>query len=294
MPFPMQSHAGDRCVKWHAEPDRTETRRASAQGGADPVMLRAYCEDHKGATAFFRNRPLLDTVIAYLASKCPARCRVLFHACSIGAEPFSLAAWWLLRFGGTQANRLQITATDIEPGFVEIGKRAVYPAAVLDGMVGREKALFSPHQQGVQVSSQVREMVRFQPPMSFLDGDPGGDYDAVFVMNALTYVTPDEQTRSIQRISQYCRHLMGLTAFHPDTIEADLTSVGFAPLAANRERIHNAWGDRLTDAPLSPGTPEYSWKLPSFNPAAPSAKWRFSSLFERRENAVVAATGIRR
>jgi chemotaxis methyl-accepting protein methylase len=53
-----------------------------------PKMIRVYSGNNKGATAFFRNRPLLKTLSGLLAGQSPS---VLFHAASIGAEPYTFA-----------------------------------------------------------------------------------------------------------------------------------------------------------------------------------------------------------
>jgi chemotaxis methyl-accepting protein methylase len=57
-------------------------------------MIRVYSGDSKGATAFFRNRTLLETIARLLHDQ---RYRVLFHACSVGAEPYSFAIYCRLR-----------------------------------------------------------------------------------------------------------------------------------------------------------------------------------------------------
>lgn len=58
-------------------------------------MMRAYNGGHKGAAAFFRNRPFLETFFPALVSRCESPIKVLVHACSLGAEPYSLAQWWV-------------------------------------------------------------------------------------------------------------------------------------------------------------------------------------------------------
>ena len=58
-------------------------------------MLRVYQGGSKGATAFFRNRLLLATLMDELAALGRPRVSILVHAASIGAEPYSLALWHL-------------------------------------------------------------------------------------------------------------------------------------------------------------------------------------------------------
>lgn len=58
------------------------------ENSVDPIMIRAYNDGHKGATAFFRNRPFLDTFFSILKSRCAGRIKILVHASSVGAEPY--------------------------------------------------------------------------------------------------------------------------------------------------------------------------------------------------------------
>lgn len=266
---------------WRAEPERARPERANVQGGADPVMVRAYAGDHKGATAFFRNRPLLRVATAFLASKCPDVCRVLFHACSVGAEPYSLACWWHLERRDHRLGRLEISATDIEPSFLRVAEIASYPNGVVQGMTPRERELFVQDGSGLRVADEVRSMVRFLPATSFVDGQVDGEFDAVFVMNALTYVSAEQQSAAIARCAASARHLLGLTAFHPETIKRDVGSAGFAPLVTSHREIHEAWGDRLVNGPVAPASNEYSWQLPPYDTPTIDREWRYGSLFIR-------------
>jgi len=91
-------------------------------------MLRVYHGDKKGATAFFRNRAFLEQVVNLLKNLDKKQARVLFHACSIGAEPYSFAAWSLLH-----GIDVMIDATDIVPDFVQAAREGVYPLSALGG-----------------------------------------------------------------------------------------------------------------------------------------------------------------
>ena len=87
---------------------------------AQPVMIRVYNDGHKGATAFFRNRPFLDALFAVLRQRCHHRVRILVHASSIGAEAYSLALWWFNRILPHWHGEidLDIAATDIDTAFL--------------------------------------------------------------------------------------------------------------------------------------------------------------------------------
>jgi hypothetical protein len=163
---------------------------------------------YNGATAFFRNKPLLDTLTPLLTGN-P---RVLFHAVSIGAEAYSFAIH--CKRHGINAT---IHATDINERFLGYAKTHVPAEPMLP--------------------------VTFLPPMSFED-TPEDEYDFVFVNNAFTYVSPEVQSRAIANISTYNTGYLITTAFHQDTIRGDLIS--YMPILDNIEQIHNAWSDRLS------------------------------------------------
>jgi len=278
--------AGNSTFRVYAEPDPMGQPSARDQDIAKPVMIRAYSGVNKGATAFFRNRPFLRTLATELGQRCPERPRVFFHACSIGAEPYSLAIWYLNDAASTGRPAPAIFATDIAPAFLEMARAAQYPRSILTGMTDKERRWFEPAANGlVRVSAAVRKLVEFAPPQSFMNPLGGDLYDAVLAMNALTYVTPAEQTQAIRTMAGSARHLLGLTAFHPDTIRADIESIGFAPVLAGQREIHGGWGDRCVAVSPPAGTPEYSWQLQHFDTALPDREFRYCSLFARKGTA---------
>lgn len=194
-----------------------------------PVMLRVYDSDKIGSTAFFRNRPLLATLAAQFRASGKDVLNVLFHACSIGAEPYSLAAYAAMT-GLDDHVRLNIHATDINPNFVAHARAAVYPEGVLAGMSEGERACFEPHAPGlVRVRPDIAARVNFLPPASFVDFLSDQEFDVVCVLNALTYVTAEQQTSTLRNISGYNSWLLIASAFHPDSIETDVVAYGTSP-----------------------------------------------------------------
>jgi hypothetical protein len=246
-----------------------------------PSLYRVYSGGHSGTTAFFRNRPFLETLAALLAESDPPLVRVFVHACSVGAEPYSLALWCLHRPWPLAPRHVEIVASDIELAFLETARQGIYPRDVLDPLTDEERSWFVEESEGVRVPASTRALVRFLPPMSFVNGDPGEDFDAVLIMNGLTYVTPDDQRRAILLASRRARRVLGLTAFHPDSIKLDVTDAGFAPVDRALPEIHAGWGDRVTTAAIDPGTPNYSFQLPPFSVEVPEYRYRFCALFTR-------------
>lgn len=244
-------------------------------------MLRVYSGDKKGATAFFRNRCFVDTINSCLLRLNQPKIRVMFHSCSVGAEPYSFAITWQNQ-KQQPLPELRIDTTDIEPNFVETAKKALYQDHILESMSADEQRLFE-RVGGDQVRpiKSIRDIITFREPSSLLDFAAGDPYDAVFAMNVLTYLTEAQQTEAIQKMAQYARHYLCVTAFHPDQIQADIRKIGFAPVTDNLAEIHNAWGDRLRPGGAKKGTPEYSWVLPEFETVSKDFEWRYCAIFRR-------------
>lgn len=242
----------------------------------NPVMLRVYKDDKKGATAFFRNRPFLYKLLE-LTSKIDAdQPEVLFHACSIGAEPYSFAATVY-----AMEKNVAISATDIVPDFVGAAQAGCYPKSISKNMQENEKVFFDDiGNDQIKLKDEIRERVNFLPAASLSDARDD-EYDVVLAMNVLTYLTPEAQTKAIAEMASYARHYLCLTAFHPDQIQSDVEAIGFEPVEDDIEKIHNAWGDRIRPVMPEPGTPEYSWMVPKFNTETPDYKYRYCAIFKR-------------
>lgn len=247
----------------------------------EKTMLRVYSGESKGATSFFRNRPLLRALMRLCAGYPKRQIKVLFHAGSIGAEAYSFATYCRM-FELQRTHEIQLFATDIDASFLEFARVARYPESILLPMTEQERTYFAAFGDGfVGPSDEVRGMVDFLPPISFVEAVSDETFDVVFVMNAMTYVTEPEQSVALRNIGSYnCRYLVA-TAFHPDTIESDLTRNGYVPVTANLEQIHDAWGERIrANDPPSHGSPEYSWVLPRFS-KIPGYEFRFCAIFEK-------------
>jgi chemotaxis methyl-accepting protein methylase len=249
----------------------------------EKIMLRVYSGEQKGATAFFRNRSLLRTLTQLLepsAHHPPRTLRILFHSASIGAEPYSFAIWCQMH-GLHRRLALEILATDINSEFLDFARNARYSANVLQMMSEEERAYFEQvGENQVTPVETIRRMVAFLPAMSFLE-PMAATFDVVMVLNALTYVSEMEQALAIGRIADYNSRYLVITAFHPDTIEADLRRHTYIPVTDNIEAIHNGWHERIQPGPgATRGTAEYSWVLPPFT-RVEGYEYKFCSIFEK-------------
>lgn len=246
-----------------------------------PVRLRPCTGDAIGTTAFFRNRALLDTLLGVIAASGRTEIRVLVHACSNGAEVYTLLIAAALHPGSPV---LQVDATDREPDFVAAAAAGIYDAAILAGMTEAEQGFFTPlSDTAVVVTAALRQRARFLPPASFVDFTSPDPYDVVVINNALLYVDGPSQEQTLRRIAGYNTGWLVTTGFHGDRIEADLRRVGYEPIHENMKNIHDGWTDRRTDdgAPrLTPGVNYYPWNLPPFE-TGPGYAYRFGCLFAR-------------
>lgn len=247
-------------------------------------MLRVYDGEQKGATAFFRNRPLLRTIFENLPKKAEPRYRVLFHSVSIGAEAYSFAIHCHLT-GAHSERKWDLYATDLNPQFLHQAQQACYPVQVLGGLTSAEQVYFERvDEYQVRPIDDIRRMVHFLTPTSFVNATFDDSFDLVMILNSLTYVSEAEQAQAIANVSRYNTNLLVLSAFHPDTIERDLRAVGYSPITDNIEAIHNAWEEKIMpDQAIGRGTPEYSWALPPFA-RIPGYEYKYCALFRKGES----------
>ena len=249
-----------------------------------PVMLRPYDREFKGATAFFRNRPFIQTALELLVERSHGNSMsILFHASSVGAEPYSFALWWLRRFSN-QGKILKIYATDISQTFLDVANAAVYPSELAHGMTDEEIGWFERSDACLKVPPDARATVQILPATSFSNPNGDNQYDAVFIMNALTYVTSEEQSRAIRNAAASAKYFVGLTAFHPDSIRKDIEDAGLVPYLRQQEEIHNAWGDRLTNRSIDKTSPDYSWRIPYFSRDVRDYEYKYCALFTHADH----------
>lgn len=256
--------------------------RASAQV-PKPVKLKAKSGIHNGATGFFRNRAFLDVLAGEIFTLAQDDINVFMHACSVGPEPYSLAI--TAHTDSRLSNKnLNITATDINPEFINQARDGVYPIELLNGFTAKEKLFTKTVVQNPDVfilDEVIRSSVDFIEPCSAIDFKPSEEQNITFIMNALCYVTSDEQKQAIMNAADYTQNLLCVTAFNPDTIASDLQEAGFEPVIKRQEDIHNGWVDRRTKSPVDPEKPEYLWKLGQYDTSVDDFHYRYGAIFKR-------------
>jgi CheR methyltransferase, SAM binding domain len=242
---------------------------ADVAGALLPVRLRPTHGAAIGTTAFFRNRALLDVLLRQIGTLAAQEICVLVHACSIGAEVWSLLVAATLD-PRTSGKRIRIAACDLDPEFIAHAARGVYPRSVLAGMRADERAFFEPFDaDGVRVCERLRSSVEFLPAQSVTEFDTERTFDVVLLLNALLYVPGELQSRALDRIARYNASLLVTTGFHFDRIKADVCRNGYVPVTERAHSIHDGWTDRRRHGPprneTVPGQIYHAWSLPSFS-----------------------------
>ncbi len=238
----------------------------SKQQDIVPVRLRPTIRQAIGTTAFFRNRPLYDVLLQALKAQKKDYYKVLFHACSIGAEAYSFVIQYLTG-GYADDFMIEVYATDREQEFIDFARQGQYPAEILTAMTPDERSLFQSNGKQAEIIPDLKHVVQFLDAESFLDFDTEEIFDVVFLLNALIYVPQQQQAMVIDKISKYNNGYFLTSAFHMNSIKKDLTRNHYSPVLNRQVEIHNAWTDRrvaeYSDI-LAPGI-YANWRLPEFS-----------------------------
>ena len=236
--------------------------------------MRYVVGDRIGRTDFFRNPAFLRALVDLLRTE--RMPRVLVHAAAVGAEPYSVVMASYI----AGLHDIRVDATDIEPSFLEIAQRGIYRDDCLAKVpaAAQEFFLAGPVPGTVEVIPEVRARVTFLEPASFVNFGPSQTYDAVLALNALTYVSPEEQREAILSMGRYARSYLGLSAVSPSIIKRAVQDAGFEPVdRSDWIRIYYGWRDRIR---LRPGRRE--WALPVLPFLMRDWTFSASSLFRRR------------
>jgi hypothetical protein len=207
--------------------------------------------------------------------------QILFHGCSIGAEPFSFVIQY---FKENYDKRFSIScyATDKEKEFIYFSKNAKYPKDIVNGMDEGENAFFVHELQTVTVCDKARNLVHFLDPINFVNHTTNQKFDCVFLLNSLVYVNRQDQKKAIDSIAKYNIDFLVSSAFHSDFIKEDLINNDYGPILDNLEIIHESWIDRRISASQPENRPGIyaDWTLPPFSKIA-DYEYRFCSIFQK-------------
>jgi chemotaxis methyl-accepting protein methylase len=207
-------------------------------------VLSAKADGYIGSTCFFRNRKQIDTMLQLIDDTEKSSMKVLFHACSIGAEPYS---WAIKHRTSEYSFDLDIFATDACQQFLSVAIQGKYPIGVTDDMWMTEAFCFDsgdwfdPTNKETELKHRYKAAVMFLPPMDFREELMFDTFDVVVLNNTLVYCSEAEQAKAIDAVAKYNKEFFICSGFHADTIEADLTRNGYVPVTTNMEAIYNNW-----------------------------------------------------
>jgi len=248
-----------------------------------PVKMRPVTPRSIGTTYFFRNRPLVSTLLHELSTSSKQEFSILFHACSIGAEVYSFVIQYLDE-GYDKHFNIKCFATDKEQSFIDYARLGIYPNYTREGMHESEAGYFSNHGKKnlFRVVETVLEKVEFLPAANFVDFSTGAKYDVVFLLNCLVYVTQEQQSQTIDRVSRYNTEWLALTAFHTESIKADIDRNSYQPFTRNIREIHDSWLDRRVTSNVDERRPGIyaNYSLPVFS-EIPDYEYKYCSLFRK-------------
>ena len=238
----------------------------SKNNSITPVRLRPATEASIGTTAFFRNRPLYDVLLNKLRARGKSHYKILFHACSIGAEVYSFLIHHNLG-GYIDDFTIELHATDLETNFVDYSRNGVYPSEILTGMTQEESSFFVNTNNGASVVEELKHKVSFLDAVSFIDFESNQTFDVVFLLNTLIYVPENKQHEVIDKVATYNSDILVVSAFHMNSIKNDLSRNHYQPQLESQREIHDSWIDRrvsVNSNELAPGI-YANWRLPEFS-----------------------------
>lgn len=147
--------------------------------------------------------------------------RILSMGCASGEEPYSLAI--VIREQLPEAaDRVAITAADINPAMLEKARRAHYSSwALREVQPAMLERWFTPVGHEYSLRPEITRAVRFEHRNLAVD-DAGvwmpAHYDIVFCRNLIMYFTPEQARAAVARISQAMKPGAYLFLGHAETL----------------------------------------------------------------------------
>ncbi len=159
-------------------------------------------------TKFFREahhfEQLERDVIEPLKRAGRRRLRIWSAACSLGHEPYSIAAIVSAAIPDIGAWDARILATDIDGTAIAKGREALYPSAeAKDAPPPYAARMFQPAEQAglVRIAAHLRDLVVFKK-LNLHDVWPmSGPFDAIFCRNVVIYFDTEAQKRLFSRMA---------------------------------------------------------------------------------------------
>ncbi len=162
-------------------------------------------------TRFFRNpetfAAVASRVIPELWQTKSPLIRVWSAGCATGEEPYSLAVLFrehALSVGDTAGlSRLRIVATDVDREALSIASRGQFPdAALVDTPPSVADRYFPLENSARTVTSEIRNLVSFEPHDLLEGTGPGGRHHLIICRNVIIYFTRETQEKLFERFHE--------------------------------------------------------------------------------------------
>lgn len=215
-------------------------------------------------TTFFRDAPAFDALVAQVIPRLLERpveagpIRIWAAGCATGEEVYSLAILLLEEAAREEVSpEIQIFATDIDDGAINIAREGVYPLAIqADVSEERLQRFFTREGDHFRIKKNVRDLVMFATH-NLLKDPPFSRLDLVSCRNLLIYLDREIQDRALATLHYGLNP--GGYLFLGSAETADALTDRFHPIDS-RNRIYQAIGRTEDRPPLlqrtaSPGIP---------------------------------------
>ncbi|PSP54428.1 chemotaxis protein CheR [Halobacteriales archaeon QS_1_67_19] len=193
-------------------------------------------------TSFFRNPEVWEEIRSVLRTLSAERDRVRLWsaACSDGREPYSLSML-ALDDPEVDADRVEITATDIDPEILAAARRGVYQSTRTTD-IDEQLAPLDEYERYVErdgdefvVTDAVKDRVTFERH-DLISGDPKSNVDLVVCRNLFIYIDAEHKLPILETVSKSLSEsgylAIGKTETLPETFKP-----AFDPVA-RRHRIY--------------------------------------------------------
>lgn len=152
-------------------------------------------------TEFFRNPELfkeLQTEIERYVKENRGNIKIWSAACSIGAEPYSLA---MIMENLNLSTRYSILATDLDSTILTRAKQGVYTEAEIKNIEDRlVKKYFNVEDGKYSIDSKIKNMVTFKKHDLILDNYEK-DFDLIVCRNVVIYFNQDVKNKIYEKFS---------------------------------------------------------------------------------------------
>lgn len=171
-------------------------------------------------TDFFREPGHFDlletTLLPALLKSCPSgkvpRLKIWSAAASSGAEAFTIAMVLAEKAARGPRFEFAILGTDVSSEMIEVARRAIYPASMIDPVPNAMKRRYFMHGRGtgtqamVRVVPELRRHVRFDLVNLVSEKlQVDRDIDVIFLRNVLIYFDAPTQKAVVRRLADHLR-----------------------------------------------------------------------------------------